>query len=59
MLEYLVDIRSEDVDDESSFKLTFEFAENPFFENKLLVCSFQHLHVIDDIQIFQETAMLH
>ena len=39
ILEYLVDISSEDLtaEDECGFKLTFEFAENPYFENKILV----------------------
>ena len=39
ILEYLVDISSEELtaEEECGFKLTFEFADNPYFENKILV----------------------
>ena len=39
VLEYLVDIRSQELsgEDECGFEITFEFAENPFFENSTLV----------------------
>jgi len=39
VLEYLVDVRSRELDgeDECGFEITFEFAENPFFENSTLV----------------------
>ncbi|DAZ94263.1 TPA: hypothetical protein N0F65_011895 [Lagenidium giganteum] len=34
--EYLVDIRSSSHEDDNGFKLEFEFAPNPFFENTVL-----------------------
>lgn len=39
VLAFLTDIRSEEMYDEGEcgFKLTFEFADNPYFDNKLLV----------------------
>lgn len=39
VLEHLVDIRSESLtgEDECGFKITFEFADNPFFKDKFLV----------------------
>jgi nucleosome assembly protein 1-like 1 len=46
VLEYLVDIRSRELDgeDECGFEITFEFAENPFFENTTLVKTY---HMVD------------
>ena len=39
VLEFLVDIRSEELygDEECGFQLTFEFTENEYFENTVLV----------------------
>lgn len=39
VLEYLVDISSAELtgEDECGFTITFEFSENPFFENTQLV----------------------
>ena len=39
MLEYLIDIRSETLtgEEECGFKIEFEFADNPFFEDTVLV----------------------
>jgi len=41
-LEYISDVQSEflDENEQSSFKLIFEFAENPFFEEKILQKTF-------------------
>ncbi|CAI5723779.1 unnamed protein product [Peronospora destructor] len=35
--EFLTDVRSVSHDNNNGFKLTFEFAENPFFSNKTLI----------------------
>ncbi|CAH0480659.1 unnamed protein product [Peronospora belbahrii] len=35
--EYLMDVRSVSHEENNGFKLTFEFAENPFFSNKTLI----------------------
>jgi Nucleosome assembly protein (NAP) len=40
VLQYLQDVRAEDLTgDETGFKLTFDFAENPYFTNTTLVRS--------------------
>ncbi|KAL7690906.1 putative nucleosome assembly protein (NAP) [Plasmopara halstedii] len=35
--EFLIDVRSVSHEEDNGFKLTFEFAENPFFSNRTLV----------------------
>lgn len=48
VLEYLIDIRSETLtgEDECGFRICFEFADNPFFEDTLLVSNLTNSHVL-------------